>query len=52
VTIDVLPGGERRPGGTALYSALQAARLGLDATIVTRGREQELRELLASSRHP
>jgi sugar/nucleoside kinase (ribokinase family) len=47
VTIDVLPGGERRPGGTALYSALQAARLGLDATIVTRGREQELRELLA-----
>ena len=47
VTIDVLAGGERRPGGTALYSALQAARLGLNATIVTRGREDELRELLA-----
>jgi sugar/nucleoside kinase (ribokinase family) len=47
VTIDVLPDGERRPGGTALYSALQAARLGLDARIVTRGREDELRRLLA-----
>jgi hypothetical protein len=47
VTIDVLAGGERRPGGTALYSALQASRLGLHATIHTRGRERELRELLA-----
>ncbi len=47
MTIDVLPDGERRPGGTALYSALQAARLGFDATIVTRGREDELRKLLA-----
>jgi hypothetical protein len=47
VTIDVLPDGQRRPGGTALYSALQAARLGLEATIVTRGRETELQELLA-----
>jgi sugar/nucleoside kinase (ribokinase family) len=47
VTIDVLPDGERRPGGTALYSALQAARLGLNATIVTRGRKEELRELLS-----
>ncbi len=42
----MLAGGERRPGGTALYSALQAARLGLVATIVTRGREDELQELL------
>ena len=47
VTIDVLADGERRPGGTVLYSALQAARLGLNATIVTRGREDELQELLA-----
>src|ERR1700759_307955 len=47
VTVDVLPDGRRRPGGTALYSALQAARLGLEATIVTRGREDERRELLA-----
>jgi sugar/nucleoside kinase (ribokinase family) len=51
VTIDVLPDGRRRPGGTALYSALQAARLGLDARIVTRGREEELRELLAPFAH-
>ncbi len=47
VTIDVLAGGEHRPGGTVLYSALQAARLGFDATIFTRGAERELRELLA-----
>ncbi|HXB15784.1 MAG TPA: hypothetical protein VNV44_08570 [Solirubrobacteraceae bacterium] len=48
VTVDVLPGGERRPGGTALYSALQAARLGLDATIFTRGRPDEIRALLGT----
>ncbi len=47
MTIDVLPDGRRRPGGTALYSALQAARLGLNAKIVTRGCEDELQELLA-----
>jgi sugar/nucleoside kinase (ribokinase family) len=46
VTVDVIAGGERRPGGTALYSALQAARLGLRATILTGGRERELRALL------
>jgi sugar/nucleoside kinase (ribokinase family) len=46
VTVDVLADGERRPGGTALYSALQAARLGLQATILTRGKDRELRELL------
>src|SRR5258708_2380314 len=39
--------GERRPGGTALYGALQAARLGLSATIVTRGAEQEIAAMLA-----
>src|SRR6202000_3354615 len=46
VTVDVLDDGERRPGGTALYSALQAARLGLKAAILTRGEEHELRGLL------
>jgi sugar/nucleoside kinase (ribokinase family) len=46
VTIDILPGGERRPGGTVLYSALQAARLGLDARIVTRGAPAEIEALL------
>ena len=38
VTIDVLDDGSRRAGGTAFYSALQAARLGRRALIVTRGR--------------
>jgi len=47
VTVDVMADGERRPGGTALYSALQAARLGLEATIHTRGVERELRKLLS-----
>jgi sugar/nucleoside kinase (ribokinase family) len=48
VTVDVLETGERRPGGTVLYSALQAARLGLAATVLTRGRPDELAELLGS----
>lgn len=47
VTIDVMEDGERRPGGTALYSALQAARLGLAATIVTRGEREVLESMLA-----
>ena len=46
VVIDVLESGERRPGGTALYSALQAARLGLAATIVTRGVPAEVEAAL------
>jgi sugar/nucleoside kinase (ribokinase family) len=47
VTIDVMaPDGPRRPGGGALYSALQAARLGLRTLIVTRGAPRELDELL------
>jgi sugar/nucleoside kinase (ribokinase family) len=51
VTADVIePGGERRPGGGAFYSALQAARLGLKALILTRGQPQELQELLAPYR--
>ncbi len=47
VTVDVLPGGERRVGGTALYSAIQASRLGLSAVVVTRGAPDELERLLA-----
>jgi len=47
VTVDILPGGERRVGGTALYSAIQAARLGLSVVVVTRGVPDELERLLA-----
>jgi sugar/nucleoside kinase (ribokinase family) len=46
VTIDVLDDGSRRAGGTAFYSALQAARLGLRALIVTRGVPGEIEALL------
>jgi sugar/nucleoside kinase (ribokinase family) len=46
VTIDIFADGSRQPGGTAFYSALQAARLGRRARIVTRGRPSELKELL------
>ncbi len=47
VTADVLDDRGIQPGGTALYSALQAARLGLSATIVTRGEPARVRALLA-----
>lgn len=47
VTVDVLAAdGSRRPGGGAFYSALQAARLGLRALIVTQGSPPELEALL------
>jgi sugar/nucleoside kinase (ribokinase family) len=46
VTIDVLADGSRQPGGSALYSALQAARLGRRTRIVTQGHPDELEELL------
>ncbi len=46
VTIDVLEDGSRRAGGTAFYSALQAARLGLRALILTRGVEREIEEVI------
>jgi 1D-myo-inositol 3-kinase len=46
VTIDVLDDGSRHVGGTAFYSALQAARLGRRALIVTRGRAREIDELI------
>ncbi len=38
--------GLRQPGGGAFYSALQAARLGLRALILTRGVPREIEELL------
>jgi sugar/nucleoside kinase (ribokinase family) len=45
VTVDVL-NDRRQPGGGAFYSALQAARLGLRALILTRGAPRELQALL------
>ncbi len=51
VTIDVLDDGSRRAGGTAFYSALQAARLGLRALILTRGRAREIEELIEPHRN-
>jgi 1D-myo-inositol 3-kinase len=50
VTIDVLDDGSRRAGGTAFYSALQAARLGLRTLIVTQGLESEIEQLLEPHR--
>ena len=47
VTIDVLADGSRRLGGSAFYAALQAARLGLRARILTRGRAREIEPLIA-----
>ncbi|HWX45619.1 MAG TPA: PfkB family carbohydrate kinase [Solirubrobacteraceae bacterium] len=47
VTADVLAAdGSRRPGGTAFYSALQAARLELRTLILTKGNPQEIEALL------
>jgi hypothetical protein len=46
VTADVLADGSERPGGGAFYSALQAARLGRRARIVTQGVPSELERLL------
>jgi hypothetical protein len=47
---ELLADGTRRPGGSAFYSALQAARLGLRALILTRGVPAEVEELLAPYR--
>jgi 1D-myo-inositol 3-kinase len=46
VTADVMSDGSHRPGGSAFYSALQAARLGLRALILTQGAPCEVEELL------
>jgi sugar/nucleoside kinase (ribokinase family) len=50
VTADVMADGSRRPGGGAFYSALQAARLGWRARILTRGVGAEIEQLLAPYR--
>lgn len=50
VTLDRQPDGAALPGGTVLYAALQAARLGLRAGIVTAGRASDLDPLLAPYR--
>ncbi len=50
VTADVLSDGSRRPGGTAFYSALQAARLGQRSLILTQGEPSEIEELLGPYR--
>jgi hypothetical protein len=46
VTVDVMSDGSRRPGGSAFYSGLQAARLGQRTLIITRGSPREVRRLL------
>jgi 1D-myo-inositol 3-kinase len=46
VTADVMADGSSRAGGSAFYSALQAARLGQRALIVTRGVPDEIERLL------
>jgi hypothetical protein len=54
VTVDViedrLAGPARQPGGGAFYSALQAARLGLDSLIVTSGEPRRIERLLTPYR--
>lgn len=46
VTVDVFEDGSRRIGGTAFYSALQAARLGRRTLILTSGLEREIEQLI------
>jgi hypothetical protein len=50
VSVDVMPGGARRAGGSAFYSALQAARLGQRSLIITQGVEADIEGLLAPYR--
>lgn len=48
VVVDVdVETGARSPGGTALYSGLQAARLGCRTLVITAGDPDELHEMLA-----
>jgi sugar/nucleoside kinase (ribokinase family) len=52
VTIDLrAETGVRKPGGTALYGGLQAARLGCRTLVVTAGRPDEIAELLKPYAH-
>jgi sugar/nucleoside kinase (ribokinase family) len=50
VTADVAADGSRHAGGTAFYSALQAARLGGRVLVITRGVEREIEDLLNAYR--
>ncbi len=50
VTADVMADGARRVGGSAFYSALQAARLGLRTLILTQGVPGEIEDLLGPYR--
>ena len=50
VTVDVLTNRSRRPGGTAFYSALQAARCKLRTQILTKGNPAEIEDLLGPYR--
>jgi 1D-myo-inositol 3-kinase len=50
VTIDVMADGSRRLGGSAFYSALQAARLDQRTLILTRGSVREIGRLMAPYR--
>jgi 1D-myo-inositol 3-kinase len=50
VTADVMADGSRRPGGSAFYAALQAARLGRRTLILTSGVREEIELLLAPFR--
>lgn len=46
VTVDVLADGSRVAGGSALYGALQASRLGCRSLILTAGVPREVRDLV------
>lgn len=47
VTLDLQPDGGYLPGGTVIFSSVQAARLGLRAGIVTAGKAADFTTLLA-----
>jgi pfkB family carbohydrate kinase len=46
VTVDVMRDGSRRPGGSAFYGALQAARLGGRVLVLTQGAPEEIEQLM------
>jgi pfkB family carbohydrate kinase len=50
VTVDVMSDGTCRPGGSAFYCGVQAARLGQRTLIVTRGVARQIEELVAPYR--
>jgi 1D-myo-inositol 3-kinase len=50
VSVDVLDDGSRQAGGAAFYSALQAARLGRRALIITQGVAREIEQAIEPHR--